>query len=234
MKQPLQTSELGGRQIAAYFPTNADGPVPVTYILSGPDPALDLSATLKILDNGFSSPFAAVAIGSTAWNIDYSPWPAPPVLTHDSPFGGSARQMISWVTDHVLPWAEQQLPEGRAARRCIMGYSLAGLASLYAMYVTDTFDACGCCSGSLWFDGWRDYIRDHRVHPDSKIYLSLGRGEEKTRNPRMAVVGDVTCEAAEIYSSDPHVAAAALVWHDGGHFTKIPERTAAALTWLLR
>jgi predicted alpha/beta superfamily hydrolase len=238
MEQKIDLYELDSRPVAAYFPQGAGQALPkqllpVIFMLSGPEPALELSAALKIagkaVAGGSCPPFATVAVGSAQWNIDYSPWPAPAVLAQDSPFEGGARDMLGWVTDTVLPWAEEQCP---AKSRSLMGYSLAGLAALYAMYITDAFDACASCSGSLWFDGWLPFLRENNLRRPSRIYLSLGRSEEKTRNPRMSVIGDATREAASIFENDPQVQETALVWHDGGHFLKIPERTADALVWL--
>ena len=225
--------EKDGRPVSVCLHGAEGGDMPVIYMLAGPDPALELTGALnKAGDPG--RPFAAVAVGTTAWNDDYSPWPAEPAFRGEPPFTGGAGGQIGWLTRELIPCAEARFPQlARASCRILLGYSLAGLAALYAMYTTDIFSACGCCSGSLWFDGWTDFMMTHRIRPGCRIYLSLGRNEEKAKSPRLAAVGDAARVAHALLSQDSNVAEAALVWHDGGHFSGVPDRVAAAVKWLL-
>jgi predicted alpha/beta superfamily hydrolase len=232
--------EKDGRPAVAVLPESADAGLPVIYMLAGPDPALELAGALDKAGALMKAPelrgrsFAAVAVGTTAWNSDYSPWPAPPIMDGEPPFTGGAGDLIGWLTRALIPYAEETFPQlGHPQRRILLGYSLAGLAALYAMTLTDAFSAYGCCSGSLWFDGWAAYMAAHRARPGTRVYLSLGKSEEKTKNTRLASVGNATRAAYDLLSRDSHIAEATLVWHDGGHFSGVPDRMAAAMTWLL-
>jgi len=219
-----------------YAPERAEGPLPVVCLLAGPDPALELDGAIGRAARGpeKTRPFIAVAVGTNEWNSDYSPWPAPPVMKGEPPFTGRAPGMLRWLTQELIPAVELKYSAlGTPRGRFIAGYSLAGLAALYAMYITDAFGACASCSGSLWFDGWADYMAASRPHPGSRIYLSLGKTEEKTKNARMAAVGDVTRAAHSLLSRDGSVDGTALVFNDGGHFSNIPGRVARAVAWLL-
>ena len=110
--------------------------------------------------------------------------------------------------------------------------SLGGLLAFWAVCSSGSFAGCASCSGSLWYDGWLDFLEEHPPSPWQRVYLSLGRTEEKARNPRMAQVGEATrrsferLQRAEVPSR--------LVWQDGGHFHQIPRRLAGALTSLLK
>lgn len=74
--------------------------------------------------------------------------------------------------------------------RGIIGYSLAGLFALYAIYQTDTFSRVGSMFGSLWFPGMKEYILIHepKCWPDC-MYFSLGDKERKTHKPVLKVSG---------------------------------------------
>ena len=72
------------------------------------------------------------------------------------------------------------------------------------------------------------------MRPGARVYLSLGRNEEKSRSPRLAAVGNATRAAHDLLSRDGTIAETTLVWHDGGHFSGVPDRMAAAMTWLVR
>ena len=78
--------------------------------------------------------------------------------------------------------------------------SLAGLFSLYAMHELD-LDGAISVSGSLWKEGWLDYLKEHPIY-HKKIYLSLGSKEHKTRNVLMKNVLKNTLETYEIYQKE--------------------------------
>ena len=44
----------------------------------------------------------------------------------------------------------------------------------------------------MWFPGWKNYVLTHTTPDNCIIYLSLGIKEEKTKNPTMSTVGNVT------------------------------------------
>ena len=56
----------------------------------------------------------------------------------------------------------------------IMGYSLAGLFALWAMYQTDIFAGCATCSGSMWYPGFVEYVNSQPTLANKQIYISLG------------------------------------------------------------
>jgi predicted alpha/beta superfamily hydrolase len=117
-----------------------------------------------------------------------------------------------------------------------MGYSLGGLVSLYALYTCGVFGKIGSLSGSLWYDGWTEFMESNKpVDNGAKVYMSLGDREERARNPRMAKVGDCTRMAAEVLKqqlkSDENIT---LEWNSGGHFTEIPQRFQKAIIWLMQ
>ncbi|MBR1606090.1 MAG: esterase [Clostridia bacterium] len=175
----------------------------------------------SLLCQGTDQPFRLLAFQVEDWNRDLSPWPAPPVF-RDQAFAGEARQTLQWLRQNVDP---------SVPRRCIGGYSLAGLFSLWAFYETDLFTGAASCSGSLWFPGWTEYAQSKSAPQGGALYLSLGEKEPKARNPQMARVG--VCTEAQYALAQSQGLDTTFRWHPGGHFQDPEARMAAGFLWLL-
>lgn len=121
------------------------------------------------------------------WEENFSPWCAPRVFAKGPNFGDGAQKTLDTLINHVIPWTESELTEP-PAYRVLVGYSLAGLFSLWAgvsqqvargcqpddvssqpgpssqpgaPYVdapVATFQRIGAVSGSFWFPGLLDYV----------------------------------------------------------------------------
>ena len=57
--------------------------------------------------------------------------------------------------------------------------------------------------------------------------------EEKTRNRKMAAVGEMTRWQHEQVKDDGCVRYSELVWQNGGHFTDVEKRIAHGFAWLI-
>ena len=174
---------------------------------------------------------ALAAISGVDWNRDLSPWPAPKVFRGGEDFGGEGPAFLDMMTEQIVPLVEAQL--GFApVYRTIAGYSLAGLFALWSVFQTDMFDRVASVSGSLWFDGFMDYL-ESSAPPNGlrRIYLSLGDREKNARNQRMAAVEDCTRRAAEFLREwDIPVL---FEMNPGGHFQDIPGRIARGINQLM-
>ena len=137
--------------------------------------------------------------------------------------------------DEMRFMIEQQYMRGiNLVCQHLEGYSLAGLFALWAGLTCTDFGAVASCSGSLWYDGWADFMETHRAKAPLRVYLSLGSGEAKTRDPRMQSVGVNTHTAEWHCNQDPMVTRYTYKVHPGGHFKDIEKRMASALAWLSR
>ena len=72
-----------------------------------------------------------VNIGVDLWEENFSPWCAPRVFAKGPNFGDGAQKTLDTLINQVIPWAESDLTEP-PAYRVLVGYSLAGLFSLWA------------------------------------------------------------------------------------------------------
>ena len=128
-----------------------------------------------------------VNVGVDLWEENFSPWCAPRVFAKGPNFGDGAQKTLDTLINQVIPWAESEL-SGPPSYRALVGYSLAGLFSLWAGMSPQfargcqpddvpsqpgpssqpgaphvdapvaTFQRIGAVSGSFWFPGLLDYV----------------------------------------------------------------------------
>lgn len=198
------TTALFGLRVRAELSPHAAAPL--VCVLANPDEArisVARNQSLLIIDPG-------------DWYDALSPWPAPAVDSRGGSFGGHAERFLQTLITGVLPAAEDQFGLSPACR-ALCGYSLAGLFALYALYRTNVFTRVASASGSLWYDGFLDFLRvSTPCVPNARVRLSLGDREEFARNPRLAAVGDATRGAEQILRSQG--LDVTLTMNPGGHF----------------
>ena len=155
------------------------------------------------------------------WNLDLSPWKAKAAFRQGGDFGGGAESFLAEVIEIA----------GRFdGRRFIAGYSLAGLFALWSVTKTDIFYGAASVSGSMWFDGFSDYMTSAGLNAE-RIYFSLGDREKNARDPRLASVETRTREICENVKSRGIETVFEL--NPGGHFNEPEKRCAKAIEWLI-
>ena len=181
-----------------------------------------------------------VNIGVDLWEENFSPWCAPRVFAKGPNFGDGAQKTLDTLINQVIPWAESELTEP-PAYRALVGYSLAGLFSLWAglsqacITPIPTFQRIGAVSGSFWFPGLLDYV-DQQLRGGAvsltHAYLSLGDREARTPNPQIMHVR----ENAELLASRFESAGLTSMFelNRGNHFQNVEGRMQKALDWLVK
>lgn len=200
-----------------------------------------------------------VNIGVDLWEENFSPWCAPRVFAKGPNFGDGAQKTLDTLINQVVPWAESDLTEP-PTYRVLVGYSLAGLFSLWAgvsqqvargcqpddvpsqpgaphvdAVPTPTFQRIGAVSGSFWFPGLLDYV-DQQLSGGAvgltHAYLSLGDREARTPNPQIMHVR----ENAELLASRLESAGITSMFelNRGNHFQNVEGRMQKALDWLVK
>ncbi len=181
-----------------------------------------------------------VNIGVDLWEENFSPWCAPRVFAKGPNFGDGAQKTLDTLINQVIPWAESELTDP-PAYRVFVGYSLAGLFSLWAglsqacITPIPTFQRIGAVSGSFWFPGLLDYV-DQQLRGGAvsltHAYLSLGDREARTPNPQIMHVR----ENAELLASRFESAGLTSMFelNRGNHFQNVEGRMQKALDWLVK
>lgn len=174
------------------------------------------------------------------WEENFSPWCAPRVFAKGPNFGDGAQKTLDTLIKQVIPWAESELTDP-PAYRVLVGYSLAGLFSLWAglsqacITPIPTFQRIGAVSGSFWFPGLLDYV-DRQLSEGvvglTHAYLSLGDREARTPNPQIMHVR----ENAELLASKLENAGITSTFelNRGNHFQNVEGRMQKALDWLVK
>ena len=220
------TFSVGGKTVSVFLANEPASPVIYLNTVSN-----EGQQVFEAAQAASRSPFTLVSISNLDWNHDMVPWDSPPVFRNAESCTGGADDYLRHLTTEIIPTAEKELA-GVPSWRGIVGYSLAGLFALYAIYRTDLFARVGSMSGSLWFPDMKEYIFSHKPkrQPDC-MYFSLGDKESKTRNPVLRSVRKNTEEIQAFYQDKGIDTVFQL--NPGNHYDQAAERTAAGIAWLL-
>ena len=194
-------------------------------------PFSDIEEINSIVDLLEQPDLALIAVECKDWNDLLTPWPASAAFKGNPDFGGHAETYLSMFRDTIIPVSESVI--GRSEFRGITGYSLAGLFALYSFYSTDLFSLCGCVSGSVWYDGFEEWVLSREPVPESgSVFFSLGNKEEKTRNPLMQHTGQIMRNIAD-HLNDSDSYEASFRYTKGNHFEGHTQRMSECLRWLI-
>lgn len=200
---------------------SAGSPLLLTFLTQSE--AFDLAGRIWL-------PAWVAAVDESSWEQVFTPWSAPRAFKSSADFGGGADAYLAELTDALLPELQLGL-ELQPRWYGMAGFSLAGLFAAYAAYQNKGFTRIASVSGSLWYDGWTDYVQQHSLPATvTHGYFSVGDGEKNSRYPRFACVEDCTRTTVEAWRQ--RGVAGAFELNAGGHVADVAERMAKALIWL--
>ena len=171
--------------------------------------------------------FNLIEVTGLRWQDELTPWKHPPVFHGDPGYRGEGFAFLRILAYVALPETLRQF--GLKPRSiAIAGYSLAGMFALYAGSRCEAFDALISVSGSLWFDGFVDFVKEQGVAKKVRyVYVSLGEKEPLTKNKVLSTVGAKTEELVNYYVSQG--IQTDFVYNEGGHFDDEARRIAIAI-----
>jgi len=214
--------ELGAcRAYVGSAGTNA----PAIYVVDAPELSHGVG---KLARDRRSS---VVSVPVLDWGRTLTPWPSVGLRPQDPDFGGEGPRTLEDLTQRVIPAIERA--EGLSPRsRAICGYSLGGLFALHAFVRSGgAFAACACVSGSVWYEGWVDYLRGCQFEATGRYpFLSWGTKERRWGPPPVRGVQDCMEECERILAG--RGCAVELRMGPGNHLQHQAERLDAALTEL--
>ena len=267
------TDAAASRPVAAATP-HSTNPVVRKTIISGLSIHMQMSsvagAPIAYLlgDVADNSPIqvpegvSLVNVGADLWEENFSPWCAPRVFAKGPNFGDGAQKTLDTLINQVIPWAESELTES-PAYRVLVGYSLAGLFSLWtgvsqqvacgcqpgtattpqlsgpgAPHVdapATTFQRIGAVSGSFWFPSLLDYV-DQQLSGGAVglTHAYLSLGDREARTPNPQIMH--VRENAELLASELENAGITSTFelNRGNHFQNVEGRMQKALDWLVK
>ena len=172
-----------------------------------------------------------VVIEDVNWNDDLTPWPAAGVFKKAKPFGGKAAAFLDKLTHEIIPETERNLGI-EDAERTLLGVSLSGLFAVWSAFNTDAFTNIISLSGSLWYDGFVEWMKEQTPSPQlKKICMLLGEKEKNAKEKRMATVEERTLDAANILRAKSQ-ATVTCELVEGTHFSPILPRMERAMMTL--
>ncbi len=172
--------------------------------------------------------FSLSVVPVDRWGDQLTPWQASSPYGKEI-YGGEGDKTLNELVEQIKN-IEGKLP---SEKRYIVGYSLAGLFSLWAFYKSGFFHGVASCSGSLWYPGWDKFSSNINAPQNSIVYLSLGDKEENTKNFVMKKVGEATRTQFETIRKDKNIIDSVFELNPGGHFRDTEERIAKGMAWLI-
>lgn len=221
---------------------------PVVYVLG----ENDLSHVMTLLEKsmakepqkGQCKEAIVVGIQTQIPERDFTPWEANALSQKSRPFTGKADHFLYILETQIKTFIDKNYrTKSEIEDTAIVGYSLAGLTTLYALYTTDFALSYASVSGSLWFPRWTDFIQQHKLRQMSesgviKVYVSLGKTEANASDRLKSKVAERTQETVAILKEQvkalgQEVDDVFFEYNEGGHRENVHERTAKALAHLL-
>lgn len=113
-------------------------------------------------------------------NMDYTPWPAPSLVSGLPNFGGGAQRYLKVLVDQIKPYIDatyRTMPEPENTG--IAGCSLGGLISIYAYYqYSQVFGRIALISASFWYEQLLSFMCKESISTTNhRIYMSVGELE---------------------------------------------------------
>ena len=194
---------------------------PVVYVVDAAEHPFDIGGLVR------GRACTVVKLPFRVWNDSLTPWPAPGLYRGEPDFGGQAALTLAELNERVIP--EIESAEGLApSARALCGYSLGGLFSLFAFTHSDAFAACACLSGSVWYEGWVDHLRELEFDGAGRFaFLSIGTKEKHAAPKILHHVQSDMEECATILRTRGCQAEFAL--GPGNHMSFVEERFEAGL-----
>jgi predicted alpha/beta superfamily hydrolase len=189
-----------------------------------------LPEKLKESEHSWLESMAAVhranfaVVSGVNWEDDLTPWKAPGLKGGE--FTGKAKCFLEMLNADLFfnLEASMRLPK---PDRSIVGVSLSGLFAVWASLSMPLFNAVGSVSGSLWYDGFLEWMKEHTDTVTERYYFSLGNKEKEGKNKRLASVEEATLEAVDLLKSVGKEVT--FEYNEGNHFGPLIERIEKAI-----
>ena len=160
---------------------------------------------------------------------EYTPWPSAALNRRFPDFSGRGEAYLDELKENCVPWLVREWGAD-ADELSLMGYSLGGLISIYALTRQTCWKRAVSLCGSFWYEGWLNYLGNHHPLTNAEILLHYGKREGFGKQSRMESATLCARSTAQLLTEACQVT---LTYDNGGHHDYIRQRYEAGLMWLL-
>lgn len=169
----VESFEIDKRKIDIYIPKNVLNIQMAVYVQDS-EIFKEISQKLFLEMPKENLPII-IALEGTNRNADYTPWYSKSDNSKYLEFEGRADEYLDFVVNILKPYIESNYADIKSST--ILGYSLGGLFSLYAVTKTTCFDKVVSMSGSFWYKDWIEYLKKSNIDRKISVYLNCGKKE---------------------------------------------------------
>lgn len=213
MKGSIVKDRCGEHALHLYLPpsySTGSFRYPVMYVQDGMelfDPSLCqvLEQLEKLFAEGRLPELILVGVVPNNRLHEYTPWYAKAISNQrfQEDFHGEGGEYLAFLVKACKPYIDSKYRTETAPEHTgIIGFSLGGLISMYAAYShPDVFHKIGSISGSYWYEGMVDFMKQKKMYqPALRIYMDVGTEEGSKRTTIQKEMVPLTFEAHRILS----------------------------------
>lgn len=227
----LDEFKINNKIVSIYISASSNRELPIIILNSYSSENTEILKNLQKLN---CQDFILAIISNLNWNDDMTPWETPNLNKKEPNFKGQADSYLNELINTIIPQVTAHLDNLniKIKEYIIAGYSLAGLFAIYCAYKTDIFSKIVSVSGSLWYPKFINFVKESSISKNiTKIYLSLGNQESKTKNEILKTTQKNTKTLAKIYNNKN--INTIYEENEGNHFQDAPLRIAKGIKWIL-
>ncbi|MCB5236603.1 MULTISPECIES: alpha/beta hydrolase [Bacillaceae] len=188
MEGKLVEAHIQTRSLSIYMPPSYNNSVrnyPVIYVQDGGSLFHSVLSELEELFSfGLVEEVMIVGIEPMDRLAEYTPWFSPSISSAFPPFKGEGREYLTFISQNIKPYIDRHFRTKTDRQHTgMMGASLGGLISVYAMYeFADYFSKFGIISPSLWYPNILSFVQKNKVGKENRVFLYVGEEEGKRKN----------------------------------------------------
>ncbi|WP_411801249.1 alpha/beta hydrolase [Bacillus paralicheniformis] len=182
-----------GRELLIYLPPSygsSNNRYPVLYVhdlgdLFDPAHSGSLPSIEKLFSNQEVPELLLVGVAPKDRESEYTPFPKPHLLPNKRAYGGKGNEYAAFLANRLKPYIDGRYRTNPSREHTgIIGKSFGGLISVYTAYLASkTFGKIGSLSGSFWFEGMTEFMKNNRFENEHlRIYMDVGSMEGADRN----------------------------------------------------